>query len=503
LTYGIKIDHGRYGRSNPDVVETPLHTLINPINIQRDATAEYSKSAEQIAMITARFDRLPPSRYMWQLIALLSLCGFFEIYEIALTSTLSPGLIRAGVFNADAKGLFGLTDQASFAAATFLGLFIGTSSFAAVADRFGRRSILIGSLAWYIAATAVMAAQNTAVGVDLWRLIAGVGVGVQLVTIDSYIAEWVPKDRRGKAFAINYGLMYLSVPVAALLSWQLLPQAPLGISGWRYAAAFPLLATAVIWCVYRYLPESPRWLLQHGHVGDAERLVSQIESRVRQEIGSELPMVEPVKIAKTPGSSGFSEIFRRPYLRRTCMLLALNIFQAMGFYGFSNWVPALLSSQGVSFVKSLQYSFVIAIVYPLTPFLCSFIADRIERKWLIVIGAAGTAVFGLLFSRQSAAANLVLFGAMVTISNIVLSYSYHAYQTELYPTRIRARAVGFVYSFSRLATILSGFVIAIALRDFGTTGVFVFIASCMLVVVLSVGAFGPRTRGLTLEEASQ
>jgi len=202
-------------------------------------------------MITARFNRLPASRYTWQLIALLSLCGFFEIYEIALTSTLSPGLIRAGVFNADAKGLFGLTDQASFAAATFLGLFVGTSLFASVADRLGRRAILLGSLAWYIAATVVMAAQNTAVSVDFWRLTAGIGVGVQLITIDSYIAEWVPKDRRGRAFAINYGLMYLAVPVAALLSWLLLLRAPLGISGWRYAAAFPLLATAVVWWVYR------------------------------------------------------------------------------------------------------------------------------------------------------------------------------------------------------------------------------------------------------------
>jgi putative MFS transporter len=249
--------------------------------------------------------------------------------------------------------------------------------------------------------------------------------------------------------------------------------------------------------------------------------VSTLESRLRREIGGQLPAVPPVKIQpvliqegpgssgggeRSPGfgerSSGFGELFRPPYGRRTAMLLALNIFQAMGFYGFSNWVPALLASQGVSFVKSLQYSFVIAIVYPLTPLLCALIADRVERKWLIVIGAAGTAVFGLLFSQQNTAAALVSFGALVTISNIVLSYSYHAYQTELYPTRIRARAVGFVYSFSRLATILSGFAIAIALRDFGTTGVFVFIASCMLVVVLAVGAFGPRTRGLTLEEAS-
>jgi putative MFS transporter len=495
-------------------VQTSIHTLTKSINIPRDAAAQHPESAQQAAMIMARFNRLPASRYLWRLIALLSLCGFFEIYEIALTSTLSPGLIRAGVFNADAKGLFGLTDQASFAAATFLGLFIGTSLFAAVADRLGRRAILIGSLAWYIAATAVMAAQNTAISVDLWRLIAGAGVGVQLVTIDSYIAEWVPSERRGKAFAINYGLMYMAVPVAALLSWLLLPRAPLGISGWRYAAAFPLLATAVAWWVYRVLPESPRWLLQHGQLATAERLVSTMESRVRAETGRELPMVTPAKVEPVniqggpgglglPGGSGFGELFRPPYLRRTGMLLALNIFQALGFYGFSNWVPALLTSQGITFIKSLQYSFVIATVYPLTPLLCAFIADRIERKWQIVIGAAGTAVFGLLFSQQSAATALVLFGTLVTISNIVLSYSYHAYQTELYPTRIRARAVGFVYSFSRLATILSGFAIAIALRDFGTTGVFLFIASCMLVVVLSVGVFGPRTRGLTLEEASR
>src|SRR6266404_151311 len=391
--------------------------------MSRDTAPGHLAAQEQVALIIARFNRLPASAYLWELIALLSLCGFFEIYEIALTSTLSPGLIRAGVFHADAKGLFGLTDQASFAAATFLGLFIGTSSFAAVADRFGRRAILLGSLAWYIAATAVMAAQNTALSVDLWRFIAGTGVGVQLVTIDSYVAEWVPKDRRGRAFALNYGLMYLAVPVAALLSWLLLLRAALGISGWRYAAAFPLLATAVVWWVYRVLPESPRWLLQHGQLGTAERLVSAIESRVRRETGNELPAVAPAKIQETPSGSGFGELFRPPYLRRTLMLLALNIFQAMGFYGFSNWVPALLTSQGVSFVKSLQYSFVIAMVYPLTPFLCSFIADRIERKWLIVIGAAGTAVFGLLFSQQSVAAGLVLFGALVTVSNIVMSYS--------------------------------------------------------------------------------
>jgi MFS transporter, putative metabolite:H+ symporter len=458
------------------------------------------------AAITARLNRLPASRYLWLLIGLLSACGFFEIYEIALTSLLSPGLIRAGVFDADAGGLFGLTDQAGFAAATFLGLFSGTALFAPIADRLGRRPILLGSLLWYIAATLVMAMQDTAAGVDAARFIAGVGIGVQLVTIDSYIAEWVPKDLRGRAFAINYGTMYLAVPVAAVLCWLLVPREPLDIAGWRYAAAFPVVAIAVLWWAYRTLPESPRWLLQRGRLAEAERLVSSIEARVRQESAGDLPPVAPLSApppGQTPERSGLIELFRPPYRRRTGVLLALNVFQALGFYGFSNWVPALLTSQGITIVKSLQYSAVIAIAYPLTPLLCAFIADRIERKWLIVTGAAGTAIFGLLFAQQSGPGKLIVFGALLTIFNIVLSYSYHAYQTELYPTRIRARAVGFVYSFSRLATVLSGFIIAIVLRDFGTTGVFVFIASCMLVVVVSVGAFGPRTRGMTLEEASR
>jgi putative MFS transporter len=458
-------------------------------------------SAEQAADIIARLDRLPASRYLWGVILLLSLCGFFEIYEIALTSLLSPGLIRTGVFDSNTNGLFGLNDQATFVAATFLGLFIGTSSFAAIADRLGRRPTLLGSLLWYIAAAAIMATQRTAIGVDVWRFITGVGVGVQLVTIDSYIAEMVPKHVRGKAFAINYGLMYLAVPVAGVLSWLLLPRNPLGISGWRYVAGFPLLAAIVILLVRRKLPESPRWLLQRGRVGDAERVVSQLEAGAGQKIDHARPL--PVVDSPPPAERvSAAEIFRAPYLRRTLMLVALNIFQALGFYGFSNWVPALLASQGIGFVKSLQYTAVIAIVYPLTPLFCALIADRFERKWQIVAGAIGTAVFGLLFAQQSRPQILILLGALVTISNIVLSFSYHTYQTELYPTRVRTRAIGFVYSFGRLATIVSGFAIAATLRAFGTIGVFVFIATCMAIVVVAVGAFGPRTKGLALEDTS-
>ncbi len=141
--------------------------------------------------------------YAWKLVALLSLGGCFEIYNLALTATLNPGLIRSGIFHEDLRGLFGLTDQASFAAATFAGLFVGSAVLGAWADRFGRRTIFIFSMLWYSATTLGMALQHSAVGIDSWRFFTGIGLGLELVTIDTYIAELIPASVRGRAFAIN------------------------------------------------------------------------------------------------------------------------------------------------------------------------------------------------------------------------------------------------------------------------------------------------------------
>src|SRR6185369_5141727 len=112
-------------------------------------------------------------------------------------------------------------------------------------------------------------------------------------------------------------------------------------------------------------------------------------------------------------------------------------------------------------------TFVIAIAAPFGPLLAALFTDRIERKSMIVAAALSVAVFGLAFGQMREAAPLILFGVLITLANNVMSFSFHAYQAELYPTRIRALAVGFVYSFSRLSTVFSAFVIAFVLRNAG------------------------------------
>jgi MFS transporter, putative metabolite:H+ symporter len=458
-------------------------------------------SSEHAANITARLDRLPQTAYVWRLVILISLGGCFEMYDLFMTAYISPALIKAGIFSTTG-GWFGLPDQAFFASVTFAGLFFGTIVFAQVADRFGRRSIFVFALLWYAAATFIMALQDTSLGIFAWRFIAGLGVGVELVTIDTYITELVPKSTRGRTFAINQAIQFVAVPVVAILSWLLIDAAPLGVSGWRWVAFVPVVGALLVWWIRLSVPESPRWLAQQDRTAEAEAVISNIEAKVAAESGAPLP--QPAPSVVEAGSAGFTEIFRPPYRGRTVMLSVFNFFQTIGFYGFGNWVPALIAAMGITLTKSTGYAAAIAIAYPFGPLICSLFADKIERKWQIVMAACGTAVFGLLFwkSAQLAPAILIALGVLITFSNNLLSYAYHAYQAELFPTRVRATAVGFVYSFSRLSTVFTSLMIAFFLNNFGTGGVFGFIAGAMIVVMISIGVFGPNTNGLALEEIS-
>jgi putative MFS transporter len=450
------------------------------------------------ADIVARLERLPPSRAVWGLIVLLSIGGCFEFYDLMMTAYISPVLAKAGIFHK--VGLFGAPDQASFVAATFVGLFIGTIAVSQVADRFGRRAIFILSLLWYTVAAVVMAFQHDALGIDIWRLIAGIGIGVELVTIDTFIAELAPSSIRGRAFAVNQSIQFLAVPLVALASWQIGPLTIAGLEGWRWVILLGAAAAIGVWLIQLRLPESPRWLADHGRIDEADAIVSRLEARVAAETGQPLPAPALRLEAAEDGYVRLSEIFRPPLRRRTLLMVVLNVFQAIGFYGFTNWAPTFLAAQGVVFAQSLQYAFIIAVAYPIGPLLWSAIAERFERKWLVVAACAGTGLLGLAFAAMRAPAALILLGVAINFSNNLLSFSYHAYQAELYPTRVRATAVGFVYSWSRLSTVVSSYIIAWLLGVAGAPGAFGFIAAAMFVVVVSVSLYGPATRGKALEE---
>jgi MFS transporter, putative metabolite:H+ symporter len=458
--------------------------------------------ATPAAEITARLDRLPMTRHIWVLVLLISLGGWFDTYAIFLTGSIAPGMFADKIFTPTTVSFFGFTGLASFIAALFTGLFIGTMFFTQAADRFGRRTVFTYSLVWYCVATLVMAFQTTAGGINLWRMIAGIGIGVELVTVDTFISELVPKRARGKTFAIQQSIGFIPVPLVALLAWVLNPTAPFGLSGWRWVVIIGSVGAIIVWFVRLKLPESPRWLAQQGRLAEADQVMRTIEAKVAAQSGGTLPAPEP-PVVEDPRKGKLVEIFNPTYRSRTIMLSVANFFQTIGFYGFANWVPTLLIAKGIHVSQTLEYSFIIAFAYPIFPLLSSLFADRIERKWQVCLSCLGIAVFGIAFSFQTEAVPLIIIGTLQTMMNAWLSFSAHNYQSELFPTRIRATAVGFVYSWSRFSTIFTGFIIAAILQHFGVPAVFLFVACAMGVVILSIAMFGPRTNHRSLEEISR
>lgn len=469
-----------------------------------------SKSPGDIA---ARLDRLPP-RAVARIVFLVSLGSAFEFYDLFFAAYVAPGMAHSALFTPESLGIFAALKMlrvagfGTFVFSTFAGLWAGVVLLGQSADRWGRRTMFTWSLAWYAACTAIMAFQQTGQALDAWRFAAGVGFGVQLITIDAYLVEIVPPASRGRAFCFNQFVSFCIVPVVALLAWWLVPLRPLGWDGWRWIVLLGGLGAVAVWGLRAAIPESPRWLAAKGRIAEADFIVTQLVGRAAPHETASLarPREEtsaavPVAVAGADRSgSQLRDIFAPAYRRRTLMLSVFNAAQVIGFYGFNSWVPTLLMARGINLTHSLEYGFVIALAQPVGPLLGGLFADSLERKSQIIGGLICMGIAMGVFAVASSALMLVSMGILFTLAANIMSFAYHGYQAELFPTRIRSRATGFVYSWSRLAAAFAGLMVGALLATGGVSAVAAFIVGAMIVGVAAIGFFGPSTRGITLEE---
>ncbi len=457
--------------------------------------------------IAERIERLPLGRFHRRFIALVSLGNFFDLYDIFIVAYIGAALQQSGFLS--------LRQFTFFVAAGFLGMFVGTVVFGMGSDRMGRRSAFILLLLIYSVFTFADAFAPTAGWLIALRFFAGVGIGAEIVVIDTYVTEVVPSFARGRYVAITQVAGFCAVPVAAVLSRVLVPTHFL-MSGWRWVMGAS--GALLTWWFRRRLPESPRWLESQGRIAEADAIMSTLEKESFSASGrsGEWPFgsaqgtrVKSGGLTTKGGETGvvaeaasFWELWRRPYLSRTVMLVIFQALQTIGFYGFANWAPTFLLKRGVTLLHSLEYTLLIALVSPLGPLLAALTSDRMERKWTIVVLALLVAGLGIGFGNSIAPAAVVGFGALLTLANYWFSAAFHAYQAELFPTRLRATGVGFTYSWSRLSAAFTSLLIGAVLAH-GVPAVFALLAVAMILVATVVAIMGPRTNALVLEEISR
>ena len=443
-----------------------------------------------------RLEALPLSAWHRRLTVLVGIGSFFDLYEMFLGGVLASILTAEWKLDATGKSLV--------IASAFLGMFVGANVLSVLADRIGRRRAFMINLVVYAALSlATGFAPNLPVFLVL-RFASGIGMGAELVLVDTYLAEFLPARSRGRYISWAYAVGFLGVPLAALFGARVVAKADvLGLAGWRWLLIAGGLGALFVWAVRTRLPESPRWLVVHGRQAEAERVVAAIEEQVARSAGADLAKTEPAAPVVPERKVAFREMFRGEYRRRTVMLWIFQVLQTVGYYGFGSMAPIVLTAKGYSVTSSLGYAALTYLGYPIGALAAIPLVERYERKTLIVVSALGIAGFGLVFGMAGNTAVIVAAGFLLTVCSNVFSNAFHIYQTEIFPTGVRSTAIGVAYSLSRLASTVLPFVSVAALDAFGAGGVFAGSAALLGVLCLDVGLLGPRTTGRSLEQAAR
>jgi putative MFS transporter len=437
---------------------------------------------------------LPVARWHWRMVVFVGLGSFFDLYEVFLGGVLAP--VLAVEFKLGSIG------KAMVIAAGFAGMFVGANVLSVVADRLGRRRVFIFNLVVYSLFSLAAAFSPNVETFLILRFLAGIGLGAELVLVDTYLAEFVPARVRGRMTAWAYTIGFLGVPIAALLGGKLVAQRQLlGIEGWRWLLIFGGLGAVFVLAVRTMLPESPRWLESRGRDADARAVVAKVAP------GTPIPEHLTVGASRSgEDARSVADVLRiafRDYRKRTVMLIIFQILQTVAYYGFGTLAPLVLVSKGFEVTQSLGYAALTFAGYPIGSLVSVPLVERFERKFLIICSALAIAVCGIVFAAASNVALIIAAGFLLTAVSNVFSNAFHIYQAEIFPTAIRTTASGICYSLSRATSTVLPFLAVPALAALGPVAVFSGSAILVVLLCLDVGLLGPRSTGLRLEDVQQ
>lgn len=381
----------------------------------------------------------------------LGITWILDGLEASLIANLAPTLRDPRTLNLSAAQV-GMSNSAYLA-----GQVVGALVFGHLTDRWGRKRLFLITLALYLVATALSGLAPSFAVFVAFRALAGAGIGGEYSAVNSAIDELVPARLRGQIDLGINGSYWVGVGLGAFLTLMILNPDFVPISaGWRIVFFAGSLLGVAILLVRRDVPESPRWLLMHGHVNAARATLVKIESEI---LGSRSILeVKPIRL-RVMGCVGIEHLLRtllKRYPRRTILGFVLMLSQAFLYNSiFFSYGLILERFHGVPAERVGLYIIPFAAGNFLGPLLLGPLFDRLGRRvmipltyassGLLLLATGGLFVAGALTAvTQTVAWTLVFFVASAAASAAYLTVS------ELFPVELRGMAIAVFYSFATL-----------------------------------------------------
>ncbi len=396
--------------------------------------------------IPARLDRLPFGRFHRLVIAALGVTWILDGLEVTLAGALAGALKQSPVLR------FSNTDIGLAATAYLMGAVVGALYFGWLTDRLGRKKLFFITLSVYLVATAATGLSWNIWSFALLRFITGAGIGGEYAAINSTIQELIPARMRGWTDLMINGSFWFGAAMGAAGSLVLLDPAVIDPElGWRLAFLIGAGIGIVVFLMRMWLPESPRWLMTHGHPHEADRIVSDIEARLGVPAKQDLPRVRLRMRKSTPLSEVAHTLFR---VHRTRALVGLALMASQAFFYnaiFFTYALVLTDFYGIRADHVGWFILPFALGNVLGPILLGRLFDTVGRKPMITLTYALSgillAITGYLFMAGSLSAwsqtlcwMTIFFFASAAASSAYLTVS------ETFPLEIRALAIAIFYA---------------------------------------------------------
>ena len=429
-------------------------------------------------------DQIGIGRFQRRLLAVCGVTWAADAAEVLLIAFALPAIIEEWDLT---------TSQAGFiVTATFVGMLAGAWFWGTLSDYIGRRlgfqlTVLIFAL---FGLASAFAPSETWLAV--LRALTGFGLGGALPLDFSLFAEYLPKRDRGRNLVLLESFWALGTLVAAALAWAIVPS-----FGWRPLLATSAVAALLVFWIRRQVPESPRYLVTAGRLDEAKAILNQVA-----EVNGRPPPEGELKAQVRREKVTVAALWRPTFARRTLMLWLTWFAISLAYYGVFTWLPNIFVERGFTFLKTYQYSFILALAQVPGYFSAAYLVERWGRRHTLAVYLVASGVFTYLFAAIGSLGWVVAASALISFFSLGAWGALYAYTPELYPTEIRATGMGWASGMTRLAGALApavgGVLLSASLFSALTLYAVAFAAGGAAVALL-----GSETRGRPLADTVQ
>ncbi len=343
-----------------------------------------------------------------------------------------------------------------------VGMAVGAAAAGILADRFGRKSVLLWTLLIFSAASGLSAFATGFAVLCVFRFITGFGLGGELPVASTLVSESMPAAERGRAVVLLESFWALGWIISALIAFFVIPD-----YGWR--TAFIIGAVPALYALYlrKAIDDSPRF------------------AEIRK---------APVSLTKK-----IAVVWSSQYRRSTIMLWILWFTVIFSYYGMFLWLPTVMMLKGFSLVKSFGYVLIMTLAQLPGYFTAAYFIEKFGRKFVLVVYLLLTAISAAWFGNSTTEGMLIAAGICLSFFNLGAWGGMYAYTPELYPTAVRSTGSGLATSFGRIGGIIAPLLVGYLVeRSVGIGSIFMMFFVTIFIGATAVFFLGKETKGMEL-----